>query len=180
MRGEGAFLGGQLHVVATVARGFEHGGKGGPRSKPRRGTLFRKGDTDAYKEDFNWDSEASEDQQKEMLKELVRQDAARRAAGSPMPQVTLQVAFENRGNQPIEIVPTDVNSDLGNFAVRPPKLTIAPGEKGVLDPMVSQLGVTNDEIPVTIAIKVGGKSETQVVLLKNLWLETHGKTAGAK
>ena len=39
----------------------------------------------------------------------------------------------------------------------PPKLTIAAGEKGVLEPMVSQLGVTSDEIPLKVAVRTGGK-----------------------
>jgi hypothetical protein len=63
---------------------------------------------------------------------------------------------------------TEVNSDLGNFAVRPPKITIAPGEKGMLDPMISQLGVSSDEIPLKLAIRVAGKKETQVVPVKNV------------
>jgi hypothetical protein len=93
---------------------------------------------------------------------------ARRAQGSPMPPVTLRVQIENRGTEPVEIEVTDVNSELGNFAVRPSKLTIAPGEKGTLDPMVSQLGVTSDEIPVKIAVRLAGKKDTQVIAVKNI------------
>jgi hypothetical protein len=65
-----------------------------------------------------------------------------------------------------------VNSDLGNFAVRPPKLTIAPGEKGVLEPMISQLGVTSDEIPLKLAVRTGGKKEQQIVIVKNVITES--------
>jgi hypothetical protein len=85
-----------------------------------------------------------------------------------MPPVTLKVAFENRGTEPIEIEVLDVNSDLGNFAVRPPKLTIAPGASGSLDPMISQLGVTSDEIPLKLALRTGGKKEQQVLVIKNV------------
>jgi hypothetical protein len=85
-----------------------------------------------------------------------------------MPPVTLRVAFENKGTAPVEIEVTEVNSDLGNFAVRPSKLTIAPGESGVLEPMVSQLGVTSDEIPLKLALRSGGKKEQQVVVVKNI------------
>jgi hypothetical protein len=52
--------------------------------------------------------------------------------------------------------------------VRPPKLTIAPGEKAVLEPMISQLGVTSDEIPLKLAVRTGGKREQQVVVVKNV------------
>jgi len=34
------------------------------------------------------------------MQDYVRQARARRAAGSPMPPVTLKVAFENRGKEP--------------------------------------------------------------------------------
>ena len=106
------------------------------------------------------------------MQDYIRQARARRAAGSPMPPVTLRVLFENKGTEPLELEVTEVNSDLGNFAVRPPKLTIAPGERGVLDPMISQLGVTSDEIPLKLAIRTGGKKEQQVVVVKNVIKES--------
>jgi hypothetical protein len=102
------------------------------------------------------------------MQDYIRQAKARRAAGSPMPPVTLKVAFENRGTEPVEIEVTEVNSDLGNFVVRPSKLTIAPGQSGMLEPMVSQLGVTSDEIPLKLAVRYGGKKEQQVVVVKNI------------
>lgn len=168
MKGESQFGDGSIHVVATVARGFQRspGQKAGEVPKSRKG-LFRK-DTDAYSESYSFDYGETEAEQREAVKEYVRQAMARRAAGSPMPPVTLNVMFENRGTAPIEIVPTEVSSDLGNFAVRPPKLTLAPGEAGALDPMVSQLGVMSDEIPVTLSIRQGGKTETKVILVKNI------------
>ena len=104
------------------------------------------------------------------MKEYYRMALARRAQGSPMPPVTLRVAFENRGTAPIELEITEINSELGNFAVRPDKLKLAPGEKGVLDPMISQLGVTSDEIPLKVSVRLGGKKETQVILVKNIIL----------
>jgi len=103
-----------------------------------------------------------------MMQDYIRQARARRAAGSPMPPVTLRVAFENKGAEPLEIEVTEVNSDLGNFAVRPPKLTIPPGGTGTLEPMVSQLGVTSDEIPLKLSVRAGSKKEQQVVVVKNI------------
>jgi hypothetical protein len=183
MKGEGSFDGGNVHVVATVARGFMRGpGKTGHNVPRERKGWFRH-DTDAFSENYSFDYGDSEEEQKEAVEEYIRQAMARRAAGSPMPPVTLNVTFENRGAQPIEIVPTDVNSDLGNFAVRPPKLTLAPGEKGALEPMVSQLGVTSDEIPLTVGIRVGGKTESHVILVKNILAPSVRNTttaAGAK
>jgi hypothetical protein len=181
MRGEGAFLDGKVTALATVSRGFDRGDRGvrgGPRTRPdgsvyEEGGRRRRDDAGAFTEVYHIGGYGdSEEEQKEAIADYIRQARARRAAGSPMPPVTLRVLFENRGTEPLEIEVTEVNSDLGNFAVRPPKLTIAPGEKGVLEPMVSQLGVTSDEIPLKLAIRSGGKREQQVVVVKNIITES--------
>lgn len=167
MKGDATLLDGNVHVVATIARGFSRGpNKGGPIPAHRRGWLNK--DTDPFDENFSFDYGDSEKEQREAYQAYIRQAQARRAAGSPMPPVTLHVTFENKGTAPMEIVPLEVNSDLGNFAVRPAKLTLAPGEKGSLDPMISQLGVMSDEIPLTVGVRAAGKSETKIILVKNI------------
>lgn len=181
MRGEGTFLEGKLVALATVSRGFDRGVQGGRggrggSGRPGDGGIYEEGsrrrgrdEAGAFTEVYNIGGYGdSEEEQKEAMQDYIRQARARRAAGSPMPPVTLRVLFENKGTEPLEIEVTEVNSDLGNFAVRPPKLTIAPGEKGVLDPMISQLGVTSDEIPLKLALRTGGKKEQQVVIVKNI------------
>lgn len=188
MKGEASFDGGKVDVVATVARGFQRvgkgptGGAGGKGGKGGGGAERRhwggSHDTDAFSEDYSFYEGDSDEQQKEAMKEYVRQAMARRAAGSPMPPVTLRVSFENKGTEPIEVVPTDVNSDLGNFAIRPSKLTLAAGQVGELDPMISQLGVMNDIIPLTVSIRVAGKTETQVIQIKNIISAAALKSAG--
>ncbi len=178
MRGETTFLEGKVAALATVSRGFDRGvrpGRGRPGSRPEDGNVYEDGrrrrndDAGAFTEVYNIGGYGdSEEDQKEAMKDYIRQARARRAAGSPMPPVTLRVLFENKGTEPVELEVLEVNSDLGNFAVRPAKLTIAAGEKGVLEPMVSQLGVTSDEIPLKLALRVGGKKEQQVVIVKNI------------
>jgi hypothetical protein len=174
MRGEGTLLDGKVSALATVSRGFDRGTRGGPGGK-RDGSVYGDGrrnkrdDAGAFSEVYNIGGYGdSEEEQKEAMADYMRLARARRAAGSPMPPVTLRVLFENKGTEPIELEVTEVNSDLGNFAVRPPKLTIAAGEKGVLEPMISQLGVTNDEIPLKLAVRAGGKKDQQVVIVKNI------------
>lgn len=176
MKGEAAFLEGKITALATVSRGFDRGVKGnrgsagleGDRRRGMRGGDDERG-VSGITEVYNIGGE-TEEEQKEAYKEYVRQAMARRAAGSPMPPVTLRVKLENKGTEPIEIEVTEVNSELGNFAVRPPKLTIAPGQVGELDPMISQLGVTSDEIPLKVTVRTGAKRETQVIAIKNLIL----------
>jgi hypothetical protein len=193
MRGEGTFLEGKLAALATVSRGFDRGGgatsggSGGSGRGARGGRGGKRGgsgddedgvygegrrrrdDVGAFTEVYNIGGYGdSEEEQKEAMQDYLRQARARRAAGSPMPPVTLKVAFENKGTEPIEVEVTEVNSDLGNFAVRPSKLTIPPGQSAMLQPMVSQLGVTSDEIPLKLEVRTGGKKEQQVVVVKNI------------
>jgi len=174
MKGDGTLLEGKLVALATVSRGFERGGErrpGGVKADPDAldGNRRRR-DSDGITEVYSTGFGDSEEEQKEAMKEYIRMAMARRAQGSPMPPVTLRVQFENRGTEPLEIEVTDVNSELGNFAVRPPKLTIAPGEKGALEPMISQLGVTSDDIPVKVTVRHAGKKETQIISVKNIIL----------
>jgi hypothetical protein len=175
MRGEGSFLEGKLAAVATVSRGFDRGVRtargrpGAPEGAFDEPGRRRRDDAGAFSEVYYLGGAGdSEEDQKEAMQDYIRQARARRAAGSPMPPVTLKVAFENRGETPLEIEVTDVNSDLGNFAVRPPKLTIAPGASGVLEPMISQLGVTSDEIPLVLALRSAGRKEKQILVVKNV------------
>jgi hypothetical protein len=180
MRGETAFLDGKLAALATVSRGFDRGGRAGrggrrPMDEEGRGRRHNDGFSEVYNVGFG----DSEEEQKEAMEEYMRQAKARRAAGSPMPPVTLRVYLENRGTEPLDVEVTEVNSDLGNFAVRPSKLTLAPGGKGELDPMISQLGVTSDEIPLKVAVRVGSKKEMQVVEVKNVILPSVRKAKDA-
>lgn len=167
MRGEGAFLEGKLGAVATISRGFQREGSG---STPRTGgyeiTARNRREDDIA--DTYGGFGGSEEDQKRAMEDYIRAVKAHRAIGSPMPPVTLRVQLENRGTEPLEVEVTDVNSSLGNFAVRPPKVTIAPGEKAALEPMISQLGVSSDEIPLQLAIRHRGKKEVQVLPVKNI------------
>jgi hypothetical protein len=168
MKGEGTFLDGKLAAVATVSRGFDRGVRG-QRSDIRaeEGGRRSRRDENPFTEVYSISGD-SEEEQKEAIKEYIRQAMALRAAGSPMPPVTLRVEFENRTTEPLEVEVTEVNSYLGNFAVRPPRLSLAPGEKGVLEPMISQLGVTSDEIPLKLEVRYAGRRESQVVPVKNI------------
>jgi hypothetical protein len=164
MKGESAFVEGKLAGMVTVSRGFDRGRRGAGKQGIRRNL---KKDEGAFGESGTIYGDSEEDQ-KNAMEEYVRIAKARRAAGSPMPPVTLHVQFHNKGTEPVELQVTEINSSLGNFVARPDKLTIAPGETGDLDPMISQLGVTSDEIPLKLAIRLGDKRESQVVVVKNV------------
>lgn len=168
MKGETSFLSGKLASSVTVSRGFDRGNAArGPAPKGDGSRRNRRDENGAFSENYSIYGE-TEEQQKEAMEEYIRIAKARRAAGSPMPPVTLRVHFTNSGTEPVELEVTEVNSALGSFAPRPTKLTIAPGETGSLDPMISQLGVTSDEIPLKLGVRVGSQRESQVVVVKNV------------
>jgi hypothetical protein len=169
MMGDTTFLDGRVAAVATVSRGFDRG-PGAERDRRRYDDDDRRRRGDGFTQIYSMHG-ASEEDQKEAIQEYIRQAMARRAAGSPMPPVTLRVEFENRSEQPLEIEVTEVNSALGNFAVRPPRLSLGPGEKGMLEPMVSQLGVSSDEIPLKLEVRYAGQKESQTVVVKNVIAE---------
>ena len=60
----------------------------------------------------------------------------------------------------------DLNSELGDFAVRPDKLTVSPGQSEEPDPMQSLLGVDSYSLPVTITLRTAGRTETKVLTLQ--------------
>lgn len=171
MKGDAAFLDGKLVVTSTVSRGFGLGTKGArPDGKPGR----IKQD-DVYSDSSLGGFGDSEDAQKEAMENYVRLIKAQRAAGSPMPPVTLRVTFENRTAAPLEIEVLEVNSELGNFVARPAKLTVAPGQAAALDPMISQLGVSSDEIPVKVGIRAAGTKEAKTFSVRSVILPSAKK-----
>ncbi len=159
MRGDNTFFAGKLRVEATVSRGravpFSDkadrkggGGGGGGRHGEGRGG-YGGGPGEAGRDDGDTSSH------------YISRGLA--------PAVTLRLKLENLTKENLSIQIRDVNSDLGDFAVRPDKVILAPDQSVELDPMVSELGVTSDEIPVTVLLASGKTVEKKDVLLKNLF-----------
>lgn len=179
MKGMTDYFDGRLAATVTISRGFSRdlSGKadkpGADRGRKRRDEdASTAGLSNSYPVSHGGESES---EQREIYEDMVRLARARRAAGSPMPPVTIRLKIENRSAEPVEIDLLEVNSDLGNFAVRPTKLSLAPGQIGETEPMVSQLGVTSDEIPIKIVLRIAGKKEQQVVPVKSLFTAIENK-----
>jgi hypothetical protein len=81
------------------------------------------------------------------------------------PRSALAFRFTNPGAQPITFTIVDVNSALGDFAPRPETLTVAPGQQGSIDPMLSNRDDNFEEMDVTLIIKIGGQKETHILKL---------------
>ncbi len=83
--------------------------------------------------------------------------------GSPLPPVTLHLILSNKGPNPVTVTMVDFNSDMGNFAVDPDTLTIAPGQSAEPTPMVSELGVSSDVMPFKVTLKYGAARESRTI-----------------
>lgn len=159
MAGSEVFFGGKIVARVTLARGIGHGYK-------RQHATLTKGNTgfDATRELAEQDR-ANDQAAKEAYEDYAR---AKSYIGTPLPPVTLHLILINSAEQPLTVTVTDFESELGNFVVYPDTLVIAAGQTNEPTAMVSQLGVSSDEIPVTVSIRLGGAKETHVVLLRNL------------
>jgi hypothetical protein len=148
MSGDSTFFGGKLHVTATVSQGIGKGGVHGGKGSGRR---VETTDTSGMNAD-----------------EATAYFRAKNAVGSPMPPVTLRLRIENTGGTTESVEVVDFDSDLGNFAVHPSVLAMAPAQIAEPDPMISQLGVTSDSIPVKVTLRMDGAKETQTIIVKSL------------
>jgi hypothetical protein len=119
-------------------------------------------------EGYGGGQEEDEDAAKMEQENAIAYLRAKAAIGSPLPPVTLHLRLRNLHSQPVSLEIQTFNSDLGNFAVEPDNVTLAPHQLTEPTPMISQLGVTSDVIPVTVSLKMGGKTETKTILVRSL------------
>ena len=86
--------------------------------------------------------------------------------GSNLPPVMLRLHLANTGPDTVIVEVRDLDSELGDFAVRPDRLVLEPGTSAEPDPMESLLGLESYALPVTITLRAGGKTETKVLTLR--------------
>ncbi|MEI7799045.1 MAG: hypothetical protein WCI28_02530 [Opitutaceae bacterium] len=89
----------------------------------------------------------------------------RPSLGSMGPPVMIHLSFLNHGAEPVVIQILDFISPLGNFAVRPDKLTLAPGQVVAVEPMSTLLDEGLTETVVTLALKINGQTEKKILPL---------------
>jgi hypothetical protein len=85
---------------------------------------------------------------------------------SNMPPAMMRLRLENTTASAIDVEVIGLDSELGDFAVRPDKLTLQPGQSAEPDPMESLLGVDTYSLPVTITLRTAGRTETKVLTLQ--------------
>jgi hypothetical protein len=142
MEGSAPFFGGKVIAKVTVSRGVGKGLKSGGKRGGEKATY------DAY-----------------------ANSEGKLTLGSPLPPVTLHLLLSNTGTEEVSVKMLDFNSELGNFVIDPDILKIPPGQTAEPTPMVSQLGVSSDELPFSVRLEVGNTREEHTIAVRNL-LET--------
>ncbi|MFT3782516.1 MAG: hypothetical protein QM790_10925 [Nibricoccus sp.] len=89
-----------------------------------------------------------------------------RMGESNLPPVGLRLRLTNKSKETIEVVFVQCKSELGDFAVRPEKLALAPDQSGEPDPMTSRLGIPSDELILRVGLKMSGKVEQKDLVLR--------------
>jgi len=108
---------------------------------------------------------AEDDKDPKITPELVDEIRSRRAE-SPLPPIVMWLQLTSTAGSTLNVEIVDFNSDLGNFAVQPEKVALTPGNSVETEPMISRLGVTSLDIPVTVTLRINGKNETHVLTLR--------------
>jgi hypothetical protein len=85
---------------------------------------------------------------------------------SSMPPVALRLRLTNTSKETVEIVFVLCKSELGDFAVRPEKIALAPDQTAEPDPMTSRLGMTSGELVLKVGLRMAGKVEQKELVLK--------------
>ena len=83
-----------------------------------------------------------------------------------MPPVALRLRLTNTSKETVEVTFVLCKSELGDFAVRPEKLALAPGQTAEPDPMTSRLGLTSAELILKVGLRMAGKVEQKDLVLK--------------
>jgi hypothetical protein len=119
---------------------------------------------DEYGQGTEQDADAAKMEQENAMAYL----RAKAEIGSPLPPVTLHLNLRNLNGQPIVVEVATFDSDLGNFAVEPGVIKLPPHQLVQPEPMISQLGVTSDVIPVKVTLRLNGQSETHTLMVRSL------------
>jgi hypothetical protein len=164
MVGEQKFFDGRINAMVTVSQGLD--------GLARRGGWRTLGRTRADAPDLqDVFSRELGDPEKNDIGQTINKMVALQVLGSPLPPVMLRILLNNTGGEPVELGIELFKSYLGDFAVRPEKVSVPANGQASPEGMSSRLGVTSNEIPVQLTLNLNGKSETHTVVVKNVVIE---------
>lgn len=81
-----------------------------------------------------------------------------------LPRQTLQVELVNNSPEEVTVSVRECLSLLGNFAVRPERVTLAPGQSVKLEAMRGAYGANLDRLDVTLELSRKGETERRTVV----------------
>lgn len=84
------------------------------------------------------------------------------------PPAWIVLTLTNATDATADVAVAAFNSRLGNFAVQPERIALAPRTSTAAEPMTSRMGVGPGEIPVTVILLRNGTRETQVIVLRDV------------
>jgi hypothetical protein len=148
MMAKGAFFEGKLTAEIMLSQSR---GRGGFHPAPIHG--MPSADDDSSHDDLK------------ITPEMVDEMRTRRGE-SPIPPIVMWLQLTSAASNPLNVGIIDFKSDLGSFAVQPEQIALTPGQSVEAEPMLSRLGVTSLKIPVTVTLRLNGKTETHVLTLQ--------------
>ncbi len=80
--------------------------------------------------------------------------------------VMIHLRFTNLGDAPVTLTIDTFTSPLGNFAVRPDKLVLEPGQSLETEPMSSQLAGLFSEVDATLVLRLGMETDKKTFRLQ--------------
>ena len=92
-----------------------------------------------------------------------------RMMGASGPGLRVQLQLIDQGQpdaQPIAVEIVDFQSPLGDFALKPDRLALVPGQPASPDAVTSRVGVAAAEIPVQLTLSLAGQKEENTILLR--------------
>ena len=158
MQGETDYFDGSVSARVTVSRGF-----GEEMSQKLQKKIEE--DTPTLAEVFE---EELADRVKHPFGETIQKMSALVPRGSPIPPVIIRLRLTNRGTEARDVEILELNSVLGNFVVQPSPVAVPAGGTAEPEALSSRLGVTSEQIPVTVVLRMNGRTERQTVNVSSL------------
>ena len=175
LQGEQPFFGGRVLARLIVTRGFGHGAPGGPHGDgapkhrpggggggmmggaggPPPGGMGGRGMGGPPPGGGEMGGGESVPAQPRMM-------------GASGPGLRVQLQLLDHGHldaQPITIEILDFQSPLGDFALKPDRLALVPGQTASPDAVTSRVGIAAAEIPVQLTLRLAGEKEARTILL---------------
>ena len=93
-----------------------------------------------------------------------------RSMGNPQPPLRIQVQLIDQdppGTPPLTVELVDFESELGNFALKPDRLALTPGQTASPEAVNSQMGLGAASSPIKLTLRLQGQKEQQSITLQD-------------